>query len=73
MDLYLLDGPKALYRLALAAMRMYHKSNMFNTARTGSIYRPILFCTTLQNIIPDAGAGDIKLISIDIILVLFPR
>ena len=41
MDLYLVEGPKIFYRLALSAIKLYHNSTMLDADRTGikeSIY-----------------------------------
>ena len=35
MDLYLVEGPKIFYRLALSAIKLYHSSTMLDADRTG--------------------------------------
>ena len=37
MDLYLLEGPKIFYRLALVAVKMIHSSSLVETYRSCNI------------------------------------
>lgn len=37
MDLYLLEGPKVFYRLALAAMKMFYSSSLVETYRSCNV------------------------------------
>lgn len=37
MDLYLVEGPKIFYRLALSAIKLYHSSTMLDADRTGDL------------------------------------